>query len=911
MLQPLRPASGRRLRSRPFHFECLEDRALLSTAPALWISSAANGSAGALSWTDGEVIQFGDPGLAFEPGTTSGTFSTLFDLDAFTTDGNANVTGLHAVSRTLMVGSTNSVTLVPGDVLLSTASAETLGSVVVQPNDVVLFRPTTPGDYSAGTFSILLDNPSGGTITELALVEQATTVGDATLQAGSFLLLRQGAGAEDVWQFVPSDVGAGTTSGTLTELIDGNAINISQTLSNIELITSATTLGDTTLAAGQLLLAVATDDSTVGNNSLAVTKYDIFVLSVTTTGPGTTTATAALFFEGADVGLSATGEEFDALALLSIANQVPTITLPGGAASYVEGNAPTVLDGTATIGDPDSPDFATGLLTVDLIAGGTADDRLAIRNQGTGAGQVGVSGGNVTYEGTVIGTWAGGTDGSTPLVVMFNASADVPAVQALTRNITYQNVSDNPSTAARTVRFVVTDGDGGTSPAAPKTVNVSAVNDAPTLVTNAGATVAEGASVAISAAQLQATDVDNSAAQLTYAVTVSPANGQLELATTPGVAVTTFTQADIDNSRLVYVHNGSETTGDSFTFRVLDGAGGGTGPGTFAIGVASVNDVPIASGESYSTNEDTPLIMAAPGLLANDTDADLDSLTAILVTGPSQGTLVLNSDGSFTYTPNLNFSGTDAFAYRAHDGTSDSNIVTVTLAVAPAAGIVVTPTAGLVITEAGGTATFAVILTSQPTADVIITLLSSSPDSGSVSLARLIFTPANWNMPQMVTVIGGNAGAPEAYTILLAAASSDPAYAGLDPADVSVTNRYPPVLPQPSSLPTTAAPALPGTVPMIRPLPDSGVSLPAVNIQPSAAATSSSSGSAAPEPSSAQPAPASRAQGGASSPGSGAGGSPATETPAPPPTPPPDPPPPVPPPEAAAATGPTPPTPAP
>ena len=154
-----------------------------------------------------------------------------------------------------------------------------------------------------------------------------------------------------------------------------------------------------------------------------------------------------------------------------------------------------MIDGGATVGDCDSPDFDTGKLFVSLTANGSADDRLAIGNQGTGTGQIGVSGSNVTFEGTVIGTFAGGANGSTPLVVTLNANATVPATEALVRNITFANVSDDPATAARTVKFVFTDGDGGTSNEATKTIMVTEVNDAPTGVDDALSSVVEDSGV--------------------------------------------------------------------------------------------------------------------------------------------------------------------------------------------------------------------------------------------------------------------------------------------------------------------------------------------------------------------------------------------------------------------------------
>jgi VCBS repeat-containing protein len=69
------------------------------------------------------------------------------------------------------------------------------------------------------------------------------------------------------------------------------------------------------------------------------------------------------------------------------------------------------------------------------------------------------------------------------------------------------------------------------------------------------------------------------------------------------------------------------------------------------------------------------------GLLNNDSDAEGDALTARLVSGPANGTLALNADGTLTYTPNADFNGTDSFTYVANDGTKDSNVATVTIAV--------------------------------------------------------------------------------------------------------------------------------------------------------------------------------------------------------------------------------------
>ncbi len=105
--------------------------------------------------------------------------------------------------------------------------------------------------------------------------------------------------------------------------------------------------------------------------------------------------------------------------------------------------------------------------------------------------------------------------------------------------------------------------------------------------------------------------------------------------------------------------------------------------------VTGGNSAPVGANDSYTTDIDAALIIPASGVLNNDSDANGDTLTAALVTDVNHGSLSLNSDGSFTYTPDAGFSGSDSFVYRADDGTDQSSDVTVTISVnAPAASLV-------------------------------------------------------------------------------------------------------------------------------------------------------------------------------------------------------------------------------
>ncbi|WP_415796351.1 cadherin-like domain-containing protein, partial [Mycolicibacterium frederiksbergense] len=99
-----------------------------------------------------------------------------------------------------------------------------------------------------------------------------------------------------------------------------------------------------------------------------------------------------------------------------------------------------------------------------------------------------------------------------------------------------------------------------------------------------------------------------------------------------------------------------------------------------SITINAVNDAPVTVDDSFSTDEDTAL---TGNVLTNDSDVDGNTLTVALVDGPANGTLTLNPDGSFTYTPAADFNGADSFSYTAGDGTTTSSVATVSITINP------------------------------------------------------------------------------------------------------------------------------------------------------------------------------------------------------------------------------------
>jgi VCBS repeat-containing protein len=137
------------------------------------------------------------------------------------------------------------------------------------------------------------------------------------------------------------------------------------------------------------------------------------------------------------------------------------------------------------------------------------------------------------------------------------------------------------------------------------------------------------------------------------------------------------------NGSITYTPAANYNGADSFTYGLSDNQGG-VSTGTVSVTVTPANDAPVAANDSYSATEDQALTVAAPGVLGNDSDLDLETITAVLVTPPAHGTLTLNADGSFTYTSAPNYVGGDSFTYRASDGVAQSGLATVAIGVANA-----------------------------------------------------------------------------------------------------------------------------------------------------------------------------------------------------------------------------------
>ena len=223
----------------------------------------------------------------------------------------------------------------------------------------------------------------------------------------------------------------------------------------------------------------------------------------------------------------------------------------------------------------------------------------------------------------------------------------------------YTYTPDDGFSGEDTFTYTIDDGNGGSDTATVTITVGEEQNQDPDAVDDANTTT-EGTPVSGSVLD---NDSDPDGDDLTATLATGPLNGSVVLN---------------DDGTYTYTPDDGFTGNDSFTYTISDGKGG-EDTATVVISVSDApNQDPDAVDDSETTDYGTPV---SGNMLGNDTDPDGDDLTATLATGPANGSVVLNDDGSYTYTPDDGFSGEDTFTYTIDDGNGGSDTATVTITV--------------------------------------------------------------------------------------------------------------------------------------------------------------------------------------------------------------------------------------
>ena len=388
--------------------------------------------------------------------------------------------------------------------------------------------------------------------------------------------------------------------------------------SNVD-ITSNTSFTVTMSATDRAALALRMNKD--GTSATDSTIYNLGMLEDWNSGANAPVVIADLFGNGITV---------------SGANAAPVATTSGGSTAFVEGanvvSTPVAVDSGITLSDADNTTLASATVA---ITGNfqSGEDLLALTSNPASMGNI-----TASY------------DSATGVLTLSSAAASATLAQwqAALRAATYTNSSETPNTASRTLSFTVNDGASNSS-AATRVVTVAAVNDAPVAVADS-LTVAEGGTATTlvgGATSVLANDTDGEASTLVSVLVTGPAHGSLTLNA---------------NGTFSYVHNGSDTTTDSFSYKPNDGTADGNTV-SVAIMVTPVNDAPANTvpGAQAITENNALVFSVGNGnaLAISDVDAGGSPLEVNL--SVTNGTLTL--------------AGTTGLSFTTGDGTADSTLV--------------------------------------------------------------------------------------------------------------------------------------------------------------------------------------------------------------------------------------------
>ncbi|WP_447932205.1 Ig-like domain-containing protein [Sphingopyxis fribergensis] len=352
-------------------------------------------------------------------------------------------------------------------------------------------------------------------------------------------------------------------------------------------------------------------------------------------------------------------------------NDAPTLDLDGGAdgtgyaATYTEnGPGVAIIAADGVVADIDSASL-TGATVI--IANGSTGDMLSI----AGSLPPGIT---ASYD-------------PASFTLTLSGAASSAAYKAALDAVRYASTSDNPSTAPRAIDVTVSDG-ALTSAPARATISVVPVNDAPAGA-DAVLSATEDTPYVFTAGNFGFSDAAEGNGFAGVVISTLPVNSTLTL---NGVAVGAndfVTAAQIAAGQLVWTPatNANGSGLGSFTFQVRDDGGTANGgvdtdqsPNMISFTVANINDPPVSSDAAATIAEDNVLTGTLPGY--TDADGDISTYRAGTTTA-AHGTVTINPDGSYSYTPAPDFNGTDIFSFIVDDGNGGTVEQYVTVTVTP------------------------------------------------------------------------------------------------------------------------------------------------------------------------------------------------------------------------------------
>ncbi|MGC2855267.1 tandem-95 repeat protein [Novispirillum sp. DQ9] len=572
----------------------------------------------------------------------------------------ASISGSLTGAEDTVLSGTITASDVDGDTLsFSVSGAPANGTVVADPHTGAWTY--TPAANFHGTDTFIIRVSDGKTTTSVPVTVTVTPVNDAPTFAGPTAVST----AEDTTvtgSVAASDVDGDTLTYTVTSLPGKGTVTITNSATGAWSYTP--------------------DADCFGSDSFSITVSDgkggSVVVPVTVTITGTNDAPTAVVvgsLSGAEDSvlsgsITAADGDGDTVTFAVSGNGAHgsvTVNSSSGAWTYTPAaNFHGTDSFTITVSDGNG---GTTVVPVSVIVTAVNDAPTA-----TGGGAV-TTAEDTVRTGTVTAT---DVDGDT-LTYSVSTMASHGSVTLSGASWTYTPAPNYSGVDSFTI--VVSDGNGGFA-SVPISVTVTPVNDAPVAVVGGSLS---GAEDTVLSGTITATDVEGDA--LSYAVTTTPAHGALSV--------------NGDTGAWTYTPAANYNGADSFTITVSDG-NGGTAVVPVSVTVTAVNDAPVVETPDTVTGAEGSVLTGT--IVA--TDVDGDTLTYSLPSGqPANGTVSLDSDGAWSFTPDSGFVGEDSFAVKVSDGKGGEQTVTVAVVVeAGNSPPLVVPTSGasLQFTQADG-----------------------------------------------------------------------------------------------------------------------------------------------------------------------------------------------------------------
>jgi len=378
-------------------------------------------------------------------------------------------------------------------------------------------------------------------------------------------------------------------------------------------------------------------------------------------------------------------------------NTTPDLTISSSNLNYTENDAATQIDANGIVQDVDGDaEWDGGSLDAQITNNDHTADVISIKDTDGDVISLTISNSNLMANGVDVADLSnsGGTvTGGDKLSIIFDSDANNSIVLEVLQSLRYHNTSANPGSLDKSLSITAIDKDSA-SVTRVRTISITTINNAPVVENNEGIELNEGATSPITDSFLRVSDPDDRGDELIFTITSLPSKGTLfvdnndnDIAddTSEKIGLNeTFTHDDIDNGRLKYTHDDSESTSDSFVFSLADGGEDGVLPiedQTFSISVTPVNDhTPVISnGQTYTIEENAPKSTIVATVSASDTDEGTIFSNWTITGGNPDGTFrIASSSGEISVADNssLDFESKTSYTLQltVSDGSNTSAV---------------------------------------------------------------------------------------------------------------------------------------------------------------------------------------------------------------------------------------------